>query len=73
MADSAERIAELESRLAFQDDLLRTLNDTVASQQQELATLQKHVRDLALLLRELRDAATAPGGGMPQDETPPHY
>ncbi|RXZ44051.1 SlyX family protein [Crenobacter cavernae] len=63
------RIDELEVRLAFQDELLDALNQTVARQQQELSLLQEQMR---LLYRMLQNQE--PGSpGATQHEIPPHY
>lgn len=69
--DSA-RFEELESRLAFQDDLIESLNDVVARQDRELVRLAQRV---AALEERLNDLASAAGeGGQAQGhEVPPHY
>ena len=36
-----ERVDELESRLAFQDDTIQALNDVIAAQQLELGRLRR--------------------------------
>lgn len=71
MMDSA-RIEELESRLAFQDDLIESLNNVVARQDQEMVRLAQRVLALEERLNEL--ASSAGEGGQPQGhEVPPHY
>jgi len=66
------RLDELESRAAFQDDLIESLNQVVVRQDRELADLTRRVRELETRLADLADAATLPitGGG---HEVPPHY
>jgi len=64
-----DRMTELEIRLAFQDDLLDTLNRTVAEQQLRIARLQAELRELSDYLRSLE----LPGRGKPEEEVPPHY
>ena len=65
------RIDELESRLAFQDDLIEQLNLVVARQDRELADLSRRLRELERRLAELSEAA---GPGAPAGhEVPPHY
>ena len=68
----ASRLDELESRAAFQDDLIESLNQVVARQDRELADLARRVRDLETRLADLAEAASLPGaaGG---HEVPPHY
>ena len=65
------RVAELETQLAFQDDLHQRLDATVARQDREILELKQRLSILADRLRELGDS-TAPGEG-PVDEVPPHY
>ena len=62
------RLDELESRLAFQDDLIESLNEVVARQDREIALLTQRLADLATKFEDL--AASAAGMG---DEPPPHY
>ncbi len=66
------RLDELESRAAFQDDLIESLNQIVARQDRELADLARRVRDLETRLADLAEAASLPAatGG---HEVPPHY
>jgi SlyX protein len=69
--DLEERIAELEIKAAFSDDLLDVLNRQVARQQEQIEML---VREMLLLRRQL--AAAGGGEGAPtslRDEIPPHY
>lgn len=65
-----KRIDELESQLAFQDELIESLNSTVARQDRELLELKHQLGRLSERLQEIGDASS---GGPPQDETPPHY
>ena len=70
--DPERRLEELESRAAFQDDLIEQLNQVIARQDRELLALQRRVEKLELRLRELAEAAGSPAasGG---HEIPPHY
>jgi SlyX protein len=64
----SERIDALETRLAFQDETIETLNQTITAQWQQIDAL---ARQLATLSERLREAeAQAPGT---TDEPPPHY
>ena len=65
-----KRVDELESQLAFQDELIESLNATVARQDRELLELKHQLGRLSERLKEIGDASP---GDMPQDETPPHY
>jgi SlyX protein len=64
----SERIDALETRLAFQDETIETLNQTITAQWQQIEGL---ARQLASLSERLKEAeAHAPGA---TDEPPPHY
>ena len=66
------RLEELESRAAFQDDLIESLNAVVARQDRELADLARRVKDLEARLADLAEAASLPGESSGH-EVPPHY
>jgi len=64
----SERIDTLETRLAYQDDTIETLNQTITAQWKQIDAL---TRQLAQLSERLQEAeANAPG---PANEPPPHY
>ena len=63
------RFIELETKLAFAEDLLETLNQTVARQQGQIDSLQQQLR---LLHQQLKDTQSG-GTSSPRDEIPPHY
>jgi SlyX protein len=64
----SERIDVLETRLAFQDETIETLNKTITAQWQQIDALTRHV---AILNERLQEAETrAPGAA---NEPPPHY
>ena len=65
-----KRLDEMESQIAFQDELLESLNGVVARQELELIELKRQVGLMSERLKEIGDAAP---GAVPQDETPPHY
>jgi SlyX protein len=68
----ADRLDELESRLAFQDDLIEQLNEVVSRQDRELARLALQVKALAAKVSDLSTAGEGPSH--PTDyEVPPHY
>ena len=69
---ASERLEELESRLAFQDDLIESLNGVVARQDRELLELSRRLRDLESRFNELAEAAGPPGAAAGY-EVPPHY
>ncbi len=72
LASLAQRLDEVETQLAFQDDLHRRLDETVARQDREILELKRQLRALAERMAELRDAGAA-ATGSPADEVPPHY
>ena len=63
------RLTELETKLAFAEDLLETLNQTVVRQQAQLDLMQQQLR---LLHQRLQDAHPDETRS-PRDEVPPHY
>ena len=64
----ADRIDTLESRLAFQDDAIETLNKTVTEQWAKIDAL---TRQLVALSEQLREAESQMPGLA--NEPPPHY
>ena len=64
-----ERINELEAKLAFAEDLLETLNQTVVRQQGQLDLIQQQLR---LLHQQLQDALPDEAR-TPREDIPPHY
>ncbi|MEM7432060.1 MAG: SlyX family protein [Pseudomonadota bacterium] len=65
-----ERLVEIESKLAHQDQLVYELNDVVTNQQAKIMQLETLVESLLERVRALGDAAPAGSVG---DERPPHY
>lgn len=63
------RLAEIEIKLSFNEDLLEELNRTVAQQQQRIADLEQLVRELRLQLQR----SLPPDSAGPTHEIPPHY
>ncbi len=63
------RLTELEAKLAFAEDLIETLNQTVFRQQEQLDLLQDQLR---LLNRRLQEAQPEERRDL-RDEIPPHY
>jgi len=66
------RMDELESRMAFQDDIIENLNRVVARQDREILQLQQQLAELLARFREL-DESASPAGTASGFETPPHY
>ena len=66
--DTEQRLADLEIKLSFHEDLLDQLNLTIYRQQQQLDWLQQEVCRLA---QQSEGGPTAPRSL--RDELPPHY
>jgi len=64
------RLAEIEIKLSFSEDLLEALNRTVFLQQQQIEQLQRELRALRQQL-QADDSPAAPRDL--REETPPHY
>lgn len=64
-----DRVTELEVKLAFAEDLLDNLNQTVFRQQERIDQLERMVRDLRMLVAEALPAEQR----SLRDEIPPHY
>jgi SlyX protein len=63
-----ERIDALEMRIAYQDDAIETLNQTITAQWKQIDALTRKIAELG---ERLQDAETnAPGAA---NERPPHY
>ncbi|WP_414705362.1 SlyX family protein [Pseudomonas sp.] len=64
-----ERITELESRLAFQDDTIQALNDVLVAQQRVMERMQLQLVALAKRQQESSNQFDMTGDEAP----PPHY
>jgi SlyX protein len=62
-----DHIAELESRIAFQEDAIDKLSEVVARQEKDIERLTRMVQ---ILNTELKETNAGPG---PEDQPPPHY
>jgi SlyX protein len=63
------RLAEIEAKLSFSEELLEALNQTVYRQQQQIDQLQLELRALR---EQVLTALPAESRNL-RDETPPHY
>ncbi|MBI2399366.1 MAG: SlyX family protein [Xanthomonadales bacterium] len=70
LAEINTRLAELESRFAFQDDVVATLNPQVATQERRLVDI---VEELRQLRREVTLLRAALGHDAADEPPPPHY
>ena len=69
-SDLSKRVIELETRFAFQEHVLQTLNEAVTGQQRKIEAL---VREIQGLKDRLRAAAPSPVGPLEDEKPPPHY
>ena len=67
---SDERLVDIETKLAHQEQLLLELNDVITDQQARIMQLEEQYRVLAERLRSLGEAVP---GGDSGPERPPHY
>ncbi|EKE84526.1 SlyX family protein [Idiomarina xiamenensis] len=75
MTDKAliQRMDKLESQLAFQDDVIDSLNHLVTQQSRELQQLQQQLKLVASKVKNLRDDDALPNADASQEPPPPHY
>lgn len=67
---SDDRLLDIETTLAFQDDLVTALNKLVASQQERIDALEKRCRQLEDGFQEMVEVMMSANI---IDEKPPHY
>jgi len=65
-----ERIAELEMKLTFQDNLLEELNHALVEQQFVIDKMQVQLRYLAAKLKDIQPSNVA---SRAEETPPPHY
>lgn len=68
--DLETRLDELETRLAFQDDVINTLSEQVAKQEMDIRELWEAKR---LLHRQLKDVSPSHIKSEQDETPPPHY
>jgi Uncharacterized protein conserved in bacteria len=64
----SERIDALEMRVAYQDDTIETLNQTITAQWLKIDALTRQIAELRERLQDAEGNATGPA-----NEPPPHY
>ena len=65
-----ESIEALESRNAFQDDVIEQLNRELAVHQSEISELKAQIKSLAT---RVKSASSAQVGKLEDEPPPPHY
>ena len=64
------RVAELEVKVAFQDDTIAELEKTAAYQQQSIQSLERKLMLLTDYIKSLREDPVKP---LNEETPPPHY
>ena len=64
----SERIDALEIRVAYQDDTIEKLNQTITAQWTEIDRLTRQIAELKERLQDAENSLPAPA-----NERPPHY
>ena len=65
-----DRLIDIETKLAHQEQLLIELNDALTNQQDSIMALERLCASISERLRSLGDGEAA---SPPDDERPPHY
>ncbi|MCX4028720.1 SlyX family protein [Endozoicomonas sp. SM1973] len=65
-----DKLIDLETKLAFQDDTIDQLNQVLIKQQQQIDQL---IDQVTLLKQAIAAIMNDPGSGMSGQEKPPHY
>jgi len=68
---SEERLVEIETKIAFQEQAIEDLNDVLCEQQQEIERLGSICDALVKRVKELSEFTA--GSDAPANEMPPHY
>jgi SlyX protein len=66
-----DRLIEIETKLAYQEDLLHSLNDIVVAQRNTIDGLERRLKKLESSFKSLNEENRF--GGEVTDELPPHY
>ena len=65
-----DRLVEIETKLAFQENTIKDLSDAIYSQQKQIENINK---TLKLLVDQVDDSSVISPRGNLKDEKPPHY
>ena len=68
---SDTHLTNLESTIAFQEQTISDLSDVVVRHQEEIDLLKAQVKEITDSMAQGKD--DLPGGGLPENEKPPHY
>jgi SlyX protein len=70
MTDSNTRLEALETRIAYQDEVIEDLNKTLTAQWKEIDRL---TRELAMLAERVAQAEQGTDADPSEEPPPPHY
>jgi SlyX protein len=70
MTDSNTRLEALETRIAYQDEVIEDLNKTLTAQWKEIDRL---TRELAMLAERVAQAEQGTDADPSEEAPPPHY
>jgi len=70
ISELANKIANLETRIAFQDDIIEDLNKTITGQWDEFDKLRRQISRLNAQISDLQSTGEISDNGEPP---PPHY
>ena len=65
-----DRLVEIKTKVAFQENTIKDLNDTVYNQQKQIDVMNK---TLKLLVDQIKESSIISPRGNLNDEKPPHY
>ena len=65
-----QRLIDIETKLAYQEDLIQELNKTVHTQHLKISKLEESIRTLTMRYNSLAEQSDSE---YPIDEKPPHY
>ncbi len=65
-----ERLVNIETKIAYQEDTMEVLNDVVCNQQKQIEQLEKTCE---MLIERLKNLSPEKAGELSLDEKPPHY
>jgi len=65
-----DRLADIETKMAFQENAIKDLSDTVYDQQKQIDALKEIIKHL---IDQISSSSVMSPGGNLNDEKPPHY
>lgn len=65
-----ERIINIETKVAYQEDTIMQLNNVVCQQQKQIDQLETTCK---LLIDRIKEVSAMADSGKPEVEIPPHY